>query len=103
MHLAEIFVALSLGMTLICAPRSQLFEDLPRWLDRLRITHVGIVPSLIEATMHAVAESVELAVDHDGTGVKKKTMDLAYIASGGEKMSDSVSSLGDPARRSLTE
>ncbi|KAL5533182.1 hypothetical protein ACEPAF_4958 [Sanghuangporus sanghuang] len=89
-HLAEIFVALSLGMTLICAPRSQLFEDLPCWLHRLHITHVGIVPSLIEATMHAVAESIELAVDDDGTGVKNKTMDLAYIASGGEKMSDSI-------------
>ncbi|KAL5529265.1 hypothetical protein ACEPAG_5250 [Sanghuangporus baumii] len=89
-HLAEIFVALSLGMTLICAPRSQLFEDLPRWLHRLHITHVGIVPSLIEATMHAVAESVELAFDDDGSSVKNKTMDLAYIASGGEKMSDSI-------------
>ncbi|EJD05778.1 uncharacterized protein FOMMEDRAFT_119062 [Fomitiporia mediterranea MF3/22] len=89
-HLAETFVALSLGMTLICAPRSQLLEDLPRWLHRLRVTHVGIVPSLIEATMHAVAESAELSAGGQNSGVEGQSMELAYIASGGEKMSDSI-------------
>lgn len=91
MHLAETFVGFSLGMTVISAPRSQLLEDLPRWLHRLRVTHVGIVPSLIEAAMHAVAESSESAPDaNKQVNGDEKTMDLAYIASGGEKMSDSV-------------
>lgn len=70
-------------MALITAPRTQLFEDLPYWLRQLRITHVGIVPSLIEATM--------VAVDNSADGDDNKAMDLAYIASGGDKMSDIVS------------
>ena len=86
MHLSETFVAWSLGMTLISAHRTQLFEDLPHWLKRLRITHVGIVPSLIEATMHAVAGS-DKASENDGSD---QAMNVAYIASGGEKMSDAV-------------
>lgn len=67
-------------MPLLSAPRSQLLENLPFHIKRLRITHVGIVPSLIEATMGTVEE--------DGG-----TTDLAlrYIASGGEKMSNTVS------------
>lgn len=56
----------------------------------MRVTHVGIVPSLIEATMHAVSESVELNGDDKGSDKKGQRMDLAYIASGGEKMSDAV-------------
>ncbi|THH11834.1 hypothetical protein EW145_g392 [Phellinidium pouzarii] len=86
-HLSETFVSMSLGMTLISAPRSQLLEDLPRWLSRLRISLVGIVPSLIEATMHAVAESTEQREDADG---QNQGMELVYIASGGEKMSDNI-------------
>lgn len=73
-------------MTLISAPRTQLLEDLPQWLQSLQVTHVGIVPSLIEATMHAVARS-----DKDSAnGKTEQAMRLAYIASGGEKMSDAV-------------
>lgn len=79
-HLAETFVPLALGITLVCAPRTQLLEDLPKWIRTLSITHVGIVPSLIEATMCAVEQSV----DEEGE------FKLKYIASGGEKMSDSV-------------
>ncbi|KAI5124379.1 hypothetical protein M0805_008982 [Coniferiporia weirii] len=89
-HLAETFVCLSLGMTLVSAPRSQLLEDLPQWLQLLRITHVGIVPSLIEATMHAVTESVEQSASESRSSVENAAMELAYIASGGEKMSDSI-------------
>ncbi|KAH7889359.1 hypothetical protein F5I97DRAFT_1801464 [Phlebopus sp. FC_14] len=78
-HLAEIFVPLALGMALCCARRSELFENLPQHISRLDITHVGLVPSLIDATMGA-------AEDNDlGGGIK-----LRYIASGGEKISDSI-------------
>lgn len=75
-------------MTLLTAPRSQLLEDLPRWIRNLGVTHVGIVPSLIEATMCAVEESPEGSLSGNDQGASK--MKLRYIASGGEKMSDSV-------------
>lgn len=61
------------------APRSQLLEDLPLYVKLLGITHLGIVPSLIEATLSAVSEESE-----------GRDMTLRYIASGGEKMSDAV-------------
>lgn len=89
-HLAETFVPFALGMALVTGPRAQFLEDLPRWIEEMRVTHIGIVPSLIEATMLAVAESVETAED-DGNA--EKSMALSYIASGGEKMSDSVSTI----------
>ena len=81
-HLGETFVPIALGMPLFSAPRSDLLESLPYYVNLLGITHVGIVPSLIEATLNA-------ASDEDG-----KT-ELRYIASGGEKMSDAVSPLLD--------
>lgn len=79
-HLAEICVSLSLGITIVSAPRTQLFDDLPKWIQTLRITHVGIVPSLIEATMCAIEESAN----------NETKVNLRYIASGGEKISDPV-------------
>ena len=78
MHLAETLVPIALGIPLFSAPRSELLEDLPYYVNTLQITHLGIVPSLIEATLNA-------ASDEDG-----KT-NLRYIASGGEKMSDAAS------------
>ncbi|KAF9013880.1 peptide synthetase [Cyathus striatus] len=78
-HIAETFVPISLGMPLFSAPRSQLLECLPLYVKLLEITHLGIVPSLIEATMNAVQDD-DSADD----------MKLRYIASGGEKMSDSI-------------
>ena len=74
---------LSVAMTLVSAPRSQLLKDLPHWLRYLCVTHVRIVPSLIKATVCAL----------EGDGVldsKEHTTNLHYIASGGEKMIDSV-------------
>ena len=65
-------------MPLISARRSQLLENLPIYVNKLGITHLGIVPSLIEATLNA-------AQSEDGDDIA-----LRYIASGGEKMSDSV-------------
>ena len=79
-HIAEIMVALAVGIPILAAPRSLLLEDLPYYIKHLRISHVGIVPSLIEATMSAVQEEE----DEGNSNV------LRYIASGGEKMSDAV-------------
>ncbi|KAI0670364.1 hypothetical protein C8Q78DRAFT_1079337 [Trametes maxima] len=79
-HLAEILVALALGIPILSAPRALLLEDLPYYVKNLRISHVGIVPSLIEATMGAVQE------DEDSGHATS----LRYIASGGEKMSDAI-------------
>ncbi|KAH6918511.1 peptide synthetase [Coprinopsis sp. MPI-PUGE-AT-0042] len=76
-HLAETIVPMALGMPLLSAPRSQLLENLPEYVKTLGVTHLGIVPSLIEATLNA---------SKDGGG----GMALRYIASGGEKMSDSI-------------
>ncbi|KIJ69297.1 nonribosomal peptide synthetase [Hydnomerulius pinastri MD-312] len=78
-HIAEVFVPLALGMTLVCARRTELLESLPRHISRLEITHVGLVPSLIDATMCTVEE------DRVGDEIG-----LRYIASGGEKISDSI-------------
>ncbi|KAI6045753.1 hypothetical protein EDC04DRAFT_3104410 [Pisolithus marmoratus] len=78
-HLAEIFVPLLLGMTIVGAPRSELLENLAHYINYLDITHVGLVPSLIDATMTAVKG------DDAGSAIK-----LRYIASGGEKISDSI-------------
>lgn len=64
-------------MPIVSAPRSQLLENLPLYVSSLGVTHLGLVPSLIEATMNAVQENGE-------------KMALRYIASGGEKLSDSV-------------
>ncbi|KAJ3517178.1 hypothetical protein NLJ89_g674 [Agrocybe chaxingu] len=78
-HLAETIVPIALGMPLFSARRSQLLENLPIYVKELEITHLGIVPSLIEATLNAAQGGVE------GSDIA-----LRYIASGGEKMSDSI-------------
>lgn len=87
-HLAEIFVPLAIGIPILTAPRSLLLEDLPYYITHLRVSHVGIVPSLIEATMGAVQE--DEASGH--------STNLRYIASGGEKMSDAVGLLIPPCQ-----
>lgn len=77
-------------MPLYSAPRSQLLENLPFFVQQLGITHLGIVPSLIEATMGAVQER------------GGERMALRYIASGGEKMSDSVGHLNKYHKAKIT-
>jgi hypothetical protein len=67
-------------MVMLSAPRGILLENLPYYISLLGVTHVGIVPSLIDATMCTVQEYESMG------GVN-----LRYIASGGEKISDSVS------------
>ncbi|PIL24012.1 non-ribosomal peptide synthetase [Ganoderma sinense ZZ0214-1] len=79
-HIAEIMVALAVGIPILSAPRSLLLEDLPYYITHLRVSHVGIVPSLIEATMGAVQEGEDAG----------RATTLRYIASGGEKMSDAI-------------
>lgn len=81
-HVAEVLVPLALGMTLVSAKRGELLENLPLYISLLGITHIGLVPSLIDATMCAVED------DQNGEEIK-----LRYIASGGEKISDSVSGI----------
>ncbi|KAF9246318.1 hypothetical protein BU15DRAFT_39806 [Melanogaster broomeanus] len=78
-HLAEIFTPLALGMTLVSAKRVELFENLPYYISRLEITHVGLVPSLIDAAM--------CTFEQDQAEEDTK---LRYIACGGEKISDSI-------------
>lgn len=78
-HLAEIFIPLSLGMTIVGAPRSELLENLTEHINYLDISHVGLVPSLIDATMSTVKRDEA-----------ENAMKLRYIASGGEKISDSI-------------
>ncbi|EJF65871.1 peptide synthetase [Dichomitus squalens LYAD-421 SS1] len=79
-HIAEIMVALAVGIPILSAPRSLLLEDLPYYVTHLRVSHMGIVPSLIEATMGAVQETEDSGI----------STSLRYIASGGEKMSDAI-------------
>ena len=73
-------VALAVGIPILSAPRSLLLEDLPYYITHLRVSHVGIVPSLIEATMGAVQEGEDAG----------RATALRYIARGDEKMSDAV-------------
>ena len=63
------------------APRSELFEDLPHYVKEFKVSHLGIVPSLIEATMGTVEIGKQSG----------QISSLRYVASGGEKMSDAVS------------
>ncbi|KAG2111633.1 uncharacterized protein F5147DRAFT_93647 [Suillus discolor] len=78
-HLSETLVCLSLGMLMISAPRGILLENLPYYISLLGITHVGIVPSLIDATMGTIQED-------EAMGGSK----LRFIGSGGEKISDTI-------------
>lgn len=63
-----------LGIRLVTAPRSEVLADLQNNIIRLGITNLGMVPSMIEATLTAPED-----------------LPLKYLASGGEKMSDAVS------------
>ncbi|KZS99098.1 hypothetical protein SISNIDRAFT_545923 [Sistotremastrum niveocremeum HHB9708] len=74
-HLAEIFIPWKLGIATTTAPRVELLQDLAEALDVVGATHMGCVPSLIDATFGR----------HEGKLAKVK-----YLTSGGEKMSDTV-------------
>lgn len=73
-HISEICQAWCLGIRLVSAPRYEILADLQENLINLGITHAGMVPSMIEATL---------------TG--PDDLPLKYLVSGGEKISDAVS------------
>ncbi|CAL1704680.1 unnamed protein product [Somion occarium] len=79
-HLSEILAPLTTGFPIVSAPRALLLEDLPFYIKELHISHIGIVPSLIEATMNAVQDDVDSG----------HLTSLRYLASGGEKMSNAI-------------
>ncbi|KAF8610148.1 hypothetical protein BDV93DRAFT_517326 [Ceratobasidium sp. AG-I] len=72
-HISEICQAWCLGIRLVSAPRYEILADLQENLINLGITHAGMVPSMIEATL---------------TG--PDDLPLKYLVSGGEKISDSL-------------
>ncbi|KAG9127508.1 Non-ribosomal peptide synthetase [Ceratobasidium sp. 392] len=72
-HISEICQAWCLGIRLVSAPRYEILADLQENLIKLGITHAGMVPSMIEATL---------------TG--PDDLPLKYLVSGGEKISDSL-------------
>ncbi|KAG9082491.1 Non-ribosomal peptide synthetase, partial [Ceratobasidium sp. UAMH 11750] len=72
-HISEICQAWCLGIRLVSAPRYEVLADLQENLINLGITHAGMVPSMIEATL---------------TG--PDDLPLKYLVSGGEKISDSL-------------
>lgn len=78
------FVSLSLGTPLYNVPRSILLENLSYYVVQFGITHLGIVPSLMEATLSVAQEDGDL-----------ENMKLRYICSGGEKITDAVRVLVD--------
>ncbi|KAG7086753.1 NRPS protein [Marasmius oreades] len=71
-HISEITQSWRLGIRLVSGQRYELLADLKGVIKGLGITHLGMVPSMIEATL---------------TGEEEK---LKYLVSGGEKMSDSL-------------
>lgn len=78
-HISEIVIPWALGICLVSTPsaRFELLSDLHSNVQRLGITHLGMVPSMIEATFTGGADE----------GHK---LGLKYLTSGGEKISDSV-------------
>lgn len=74
MHISEICQVWYLGIRLVSAPRFEILADLQNNIVRLGITHLGMVPSMIEATLSTPED-----------------LPLKYMVSGGEKISDKVS------------
>ncbi|CAE6419816.1 unnamed protein product [Rhizoctonia solani] len=72
-HIAEICQTWCLGTRLVSAPRYEILADLQGNLINLGITHAGMVPSMIEATLSGPDD-----------------LPLKYLVSGGEKISDSL-------------
>ncbi|KDN49336.1 hypothetical protein RSAG8_02038, partial [Rhizoctonia solani AG-8 WAC10335] len=72
-HISEICQTWCLGIRLVSAPRYEILADLQGNLIDLGITHAGMVPSMIEATLSGPDD-----------------LPLKYLVSGGEKISDSL-------------
>lgn len=65
-----------LGSRLVSAPRFELLTQLRQHIISIGVTHIGMVPSMIEALLESP----------DGLPIK-------YLVSGGEKITDSVSQI----------
>jgi acyl-coenzyme A synthetase/AMP-(fatty) acid ligase len=61
-------------LTLVSAPRFEVLADFRGVIERLGITHLGIVPSMLEATLPEGPQGLP----------------LKYVVSGGEKISDGL-------------
>ncbi|KAK0234152.1 hypothetical protein IW262DRAFT_1334699 [Armillaria fumosa] len=72
-HISEIVQSWCLGSRLVSAPRFELLTQLRQHIISIGVTHIGMVPSMIEALL----ESPE------GLPIK-------YLVSGGEKITDSL-------------
>ncbi|KAL1693266.1 hypothetical protein GGG16DRAFT_123376 [Schizophyllum commune] len=70
-HISEIVQSWGLGTRLVSAPRFELLTQLRKHVIDIGITHVGMVPSMIEALLETA----------DG-------LPLKYLVSGGEKITD---------------
>jgi hypothetical protein len=75
-HLAETLVPWKQGVAIATAPRELILNNLAEAVQKLEVTHLGCVPSLIEAAFGGLAE---------GHGK------LKFLTSGGEKITNSVS------------
>lgn len=74
-HVSEMVQGWAIGTRLVTvASRMSLLADLQGAIERFQITHIGMVPSMIEATLKK----------------SPKELPIKYITSGGEKVSDAV-------------
>ncbi|KOS48266.1 hypothetical protein ACN38_g813 [Penicillium nordicum] len=73
-HICEMVLGWRHGLRLVTGPRTMLLDNLFLVLSRLRISHAGFVPSLLE---HAGLSAGQLP-------------DLRYLGVGGEKISETI-------------
>ncbi|GAW01410.1 peptide synthetase [Lentinula edodes] len=77
-HISEICQSWCLGIRLVSGPRYEFLANLQENIINIGITHLGMVPSMIEATLSSPDD-----------------LPLKYLVSGGEKISDGVRCLFD--------
>jgi len=73
-HISEVCQSWRLSTRLVSGPRYELLANLQENIISMGITHLGMVPSMIEATLSSPDD-----------------LPLKYLVSGGEKISDAVS------------
>ncbi|CEH19613.1 nonribosomal siderophore peptide synthase [Ceraceosorus bombacis] len=61
-HLSQMFMAWRLGYAATTGPRADLLEDLSQTVTRLQITHIGMLPSLLEQAGLTPESAPSLAV-----------------------------------------
>ncbi|KAJ3863422.1 acetyl-CoA synthetase-like protein, partial [Lentinula novae-zelandiae] len=72
-HISEICQSWCLGIRLVSGPRYEFLANLQENIINIGITHLGMVPSMIEATLSSPDD-----------------LPLKYLVSGGEKISDGL-------------